>query len=124
MDTDTDTDTITNGIVNKPPTTTEDGVESGMTDDMIQLGKINYSNILTGCLINVENLFKNTVQPYMVSTNILTALPQVLRTPRNSTTSGSNASNLTTIQDGFIQRFYPPTIYFTARRPSSSLRQG
>jgi hypothetical protein len=30
-----------------------------MTDDMIQLGKINYS-ILTGCLINVENLFKNT----------------------------------------------------------------
>jgi hypothetical protein len=31
-----------------------------MTDDMIQLGKINYSSILTGCLINVENLFKNT----------------------------------------------------------------
>jgi hypothetical protein len=47
-----------------------------MTDDMIQLGKINYSNILTGCLINVENLFKKyESNPYMVSrlTNILTA---------------------------------------------------
>jgi hypothetical protein len=30
MDTDTDTDTITNGIVNKPPTTTEDVAESGL----------------------------------------------------------------------------------------------
>jgi hypothetical protein len=42
MDTDTDTDTITNGIVNKPPTTTEDVAVRLMTDDMIQLGKINY----------------------------------------------------------------------------------
>jgi hypothetical protein len=111
MDTDTDTDTITNGIVNKPPTTTEDVAESGlMTDDMIQLGKINYSNILTGCLINVENLFKKyESNPYMVSrlTNILTAqLPQVLaNTEKQYNERQQRIQDLTTIQDGFIQRF-------------------
>jgi hypothetical protein len=36
MDTDTDTDTITNGIVNKPPTTTEDVAGVLMTDDTVR----------------------------------------------------------------------------------------
>jgi hypothetical protein len=73
----------------------------------------------------VENLKKYESNPYMVSrlTNILTAkLPQVLaNTEKQYNERQQRIQDLTTIQDGFIQRFYPPTIYFTARRPSSSL---
>jgi hypothetical protein len=58
-------------------------------------------------------------------TNILTALPQVLaNTEKQYNERQQRIQDLTTIQDGFIQRFYPPTIYFTARRPSSLYYDG
>jgi hypothetical protein len=72
----------------------------------------------------VENLFKKyESNPYMVSrlTNILTASCRVANTEKQYNERQQRIQDLTTIQDGFIQRFYPPTIYFTARRPSSSL---
>jgi hypothetical protein len=47
-------------------------------------------------------------------TNILTAqLPQVLaNTEKQYNERQQRIQDLTTIQDGFIQRFYPPTIYY------------
>lgn len=79
-------------------------------DDVVNFGKINYSNILTGCLINVENMFKQyESNPYMISrlTNILTSqLPQVLSTAEKQYNERQQRiQDLTVIQDGFIQRF-------------------
>lgn len=86
-------------------------IESGnIGEDIINFNKINYSVILTNCLINIENLFKQyESNPYMISrlTNILTSqLPQVLsNTEKQYNERQQRIQDLTTIQDGFIQRF-------------------
>jgi hypothetical protein len=75
----------------------------------------------------VENLFKIRVQPvygFKTHQHLTAQLPQVLaNTEKQYNERQQRIQDLTTIQDGFIQRFYPPTIYFT-RRPSSLYYDG
>jgi hypothetical protein len=70
-----------------------------------------------------DDMIPTTRMVFNESNRFLTAkLPQVLaNTEKQYNERQQRIQDLTTIQDGFIQRFYPPTIYFTARRPSSSL---
>jgi hypothetical protein len=86
-----------------------ENIDTDISIDTI-FNKINYSNILTNCLINVENLFKQyESNPYMISrlTNILTSqLPQVLtNAEKQYNDRQQRIQDLTIIQDGFIQKF-------------------